>query len=185
MLKRAGKLADNFESEALPKCDGALAGTLERVRAHRASYASAGCPGSGDVSGIGHVRAAAVLIGLQKIRAHNVGVLFRGEDVVPGSEPILECFLARHVSRQRVRITCANGRLQNRPNRIGIGVRRSGTNLHSSLSQRRRYYVNLTQQWDNTRQNLPHMASFVRLLAWRTSSARLPRRSARSRKDSV
>src|SRR6266404_6868245 len=104
MLKRGRKPADNFESEALPKCDGApvrahhkielhgleatLAGSIERVRAHRASYASAGCPGSGDVSGIGHVRAAAVLIGLQKIRAHNVGVLFRGEDVVPGSEPI-------------------------------------------------------------------------------------------------
>jgi len=80
MLKCAGKPAYDFESEALPERDGtlvrayhkielhgleaAIAGSIEGVRTHRASYASAGCPRSGDVPAIGHVRAPALLVGL-------------------------------------------------------------------------------------------------------------------------
>jgi hypothetical protein len=84
------------------------------------------------------MRTTALLIGLQKVRAYNLGILFRDEDLMLGSKPILECVLARHISRQSVRLAGTNGRLQNRPNRIGIGVRGSGANLHTALSQGRR-----------------------------------------------
>ncbi len=48
---------------------------------------------------IGYVRAAALLIGLQKVCAHNLDVVFRDENLMPGSKPILERVLARHILR--------------------------------------------------------------------------------------
>ncbi len=159
-MKRTRKPANNFKSKPLPQCDGAfvrahhkielhgvesaLAGAIEGVRAHRPSYASTGCPGSGDVSAIGYMRAAALLIGLQEVRAYELGVLFRDENLVQGSKPILECVLAPHIPRQRVRLAGTNGRLENRPNRIGVDMRGSGADLHTALSQGAMYYVNLT-----------------------------------------
>lgn len=111
MLKRARKPADDFKSQTLPQCDGpfigadhkielhglesAFAGAIEGMRAHLASHAPAGCPGSGDVSAIGYVRAAALLIGLQKVCAHNLDVVFRDENLMPGSKPILERVITR------------------------------------------------------------------------------------------
>src|SRR5258708_23123062 len=151
MMERAGKPADNLESEAMPERDGAfvgahhkirlhrleaaLAGTIEGMRTHRARYTPAGGPGSSYVAAVGDVRTAPLLVRLQEIGAENAGVLFRDEDFVLGSEPIVEGFLARHVSGQCVGFAGTNGGLQNRPNGVTVGERRGGADLHSSRSQ--------------------------------------------------
>src|SRR6266849_10149973 len=154
MMERAGKTADDLEAETLPERRGALVGAhhkiklhggeaalaraIEGMRAHRTRHAAAGGSGSSYVAAVGYVRAATLLVGLQKIRANNVGVLFRDEDFVPGSKPVIEGFLARHLSRQRVCLAGADRRFQNRPNEIGVGRERSRPDLHSALSQRAR-----------------------------------------------
>src|ERR1700736_933232 len=87
MMERAGKTPDDFEAKALPECQRAFvrthdkiklhgleatfAGAIERMRAHRAGHASPGGPWSGYVAAVGYVRAAALLVRLQKIRAEN------------------------------------------------------------------------------------------------------------------
>ena len=137
MMKRAGKTPDNFEAEALPECQRAFVRThdkiklhgleatfaraIEGMRAHRARHTSPGGPGSGYVAAVGYVRAAALLVRLQKIRAENSGVIFRDEDFVPRSKPVVEGFAARHLSRQRVCLAGADRRFQNCPNEIGVG----------------------------------------------------------------
>src|SRR5260370_16387365 len=136
MMERAGKPADNFESEAAPQRNGAVisahhkiklhgleaafAGALQRMRAHGASHAPAGGPRSRDVATVGDVRAAALLVGLQEISAENLGICLCDEDFMLGSEPISERFLAAPLSRQAVGLPSANGGLQNRPNGIGV-----------------------------------------------------------------
>src|SRR5229473_3323059 len=151
MMERAGKTADDLEAETLPERRGALVGAhhkiklhggeaalaraIEGMRAHRTRHAAAGGSGSSYVAAVGYVRAAALLVGLQKIRANNVGVLFRDEDFVPGSKPVIEGFLTRHIARQGVRLAGANGGLQDRPDGVGVGGQRSRADLHRSLSQ--------------------------------------------------
>src|SRR5260370_27139956 len=103
MKERAEKAAVDLEAETLPERRGALvgahhkiklhggeaalAGAIERMRAHRTRHTAAGGSGSSYVAAVGYVRAAALLVGLQKIRANNLGVLFRDEDFVAGSRP--------------------------------------------------------------------------------------------------
>src|SRR5260221_1215877 len=103
-MKRPREPADNLESEATPQVyrryvgadhkidlhgpEAALAGSRKRVLAHRARHPASCRPRRGDITAIGHVRAAALLVGLQKIRANNLGVLFRDEDFVAGSKPV-------------------------------------------------------------------------------------------------
>src|SRR3981081_1862598 len=135
-MKRAGQLSDNFESEGLPQGDGplicahyeiklhcaeaSLAGAVERMRAHGASDAPACRPGSRDVTTIGYVRAAALLIGLKKIRAENLAIFLCDENFVLSREPVVQSVLARQILRQRVCLARANRWLQDRPNRIGV-----------------------------------------------------------------
>src|SRR6266404_8380889 len=115
MMERAGKAADNFEAEGLPERDrpfvgahhkiklhggeAAFAGAVERMRAHRTRHASAAGRGSSYVAAVGYVRAAALLVSLQEICAENPGVFFGDEDFVPGSKPVIEGFLTRHIAR--------------------------------------------------------------------------------------
>src|SRR5882762_2208184 len=110
MMERAGEPADNLEAKALPERHGALVRThdkiklhgleaafaraIERMRAHSARHASRRGPWSSYVATVGYVRAAALLVRLQKIRAENSGVIFRNEDFVPRSKPVVEGFLA-------------------------------------------------------------------------------------------
>jgi len=101
--------------------EAALARAIEGMRAHRTRHTAAGGSGSSYVAAVGYVRAAALLVGLQKIRANNLGVLFRDEDFVAGSKPVIKGILARHLSRQRVCLAGANGVLQNRPDGVGVG----------------------------------------------------------------
>src|SRR5260370_41513689 len=118
MMERAGKPADNFESEAAPQRNGgvisahhkiklhgleaAFAGALQRMRAHGASHAPAGGPRSRDVATVGDVRAAALLVGLQEISAENLGICWCDEDFVLGSEPKVARSLAERSSAQGV-----------------------------------------------------------------------------------
>src|ERR1700676_1080288 len=104
------------------------------MRAHGARHATAGGPWSRDVAAVGHVRAASLLIRLQEISAEKLGDLFRDKYFVARSEPIVEGIFARHVSGQGVGIAGANGGLQNRPNRIGVGMGGSGADLHEGQS---------------------------------------------------
>src|ERR1700682_101821 len=136
MMERAGKPADNFESEAVPKRDGAFIGThhkielhrfeaaltrsIERMCAHGASHAATGGPRSSDVAAVGYVRTSALLVRLQEIGAENLGVFFRDEDFVLRSKPVVERFLARHLSRQGVGFAGDNRGFEDRPNRIGV-----------------------------------------------------------------
>src|SRR5260370_8713971 len=115
MMKRAGKPADNLESEALPERDGALvgahhkiklhgleaalAGAFEGMRTHRARYAPASGPGSSYVAAICDVGAGALLVRLQEIGADNL-VILRDHDFVLGREPMVGAFLARQIPRQ-------------------------------------------------------------------------------------
>src|SRR5882762_6434314 len=159
MMERAGETADNFEAEGLPERDrpfvgahhkiklhggeAAFAGAIERMRAHRTRHASAAGRGSSYVATIGNVRAAALLVSLQEIRAEDVRVFFRDKDFVTGSKPIIEGILARHVSRERVCLAGSDRGLQDRPDGVRVGGQRCTADLHSSLSQRKRYFVNL------------------------------------------
>src|SRR5260370_6827548 len=131
MMERAGKSADDLEAETLPERRGALVGAhhkiklhsgeaalaraIEGMRAHRTRHTAAGGSGSSYVAAVGYVRAAALLVGLQKIRANNLGVLFRDEDFVAGSKPVIEGILPPHVSPGRVCLAGSEPGLQDTP----------------------------------------------------------------------
>src|SRR5712675_1330107 len=113
MPKGAGKTANNFKSEAAPQVnsrfvganhkielhgpEAALAGSIKRVRAHRAAYAAACRPRSGGITAVRYVGTAPLLIRLQKIGAKHVSVLNRGVDIVLRAKPIRKRLVARHI----------------------------------------------------------------------------------------
>src|SRR5882757_11178157 len=118
MPKGAGEPANNFKSEAAPQVnsrfvganheielhgpEATLAGSIERVCAHRATYAAACRPRSSGITAVGYVGTAALLVRLQKIGAKHVSVLNRGVDIVLRTKPIRKRLVARHIRRQGV-----------------------------------------------------------------------------------
>src|SRR5215469_352214 len=104
MLKSFGKAADDFEATLLPQLDGALVaadhkiklhgaeaalpGAIERVPAHRTSYAAAPSARRRHVAAIRHVRAASPLVGLQEVGADDFPVVFCDKDFVARRKPV-------------------------------------------------------------------------------------------------
>ncbi len=100
VLECAGKPADNLEAKASPEPHGALvradykielhraestlAGALQRVRAHGPRDAAARAARRCHVTAIRDVRSAALLVGLQEIRANDFTILFRDENLMIG-----------------------------------------------------------------------------------------------------
>jgi len=151
MLKCFGKTANNFKAKASPQPHRALVAAhhkielhgakpalpraLERMRAHGPSHAAACCPGSRHVATVGDVRAAAFLIGFEKVGADDFAVVLRDEDFVARRKPERQGALAIHVARLRVGFARADNWLQDRPDRIGVFFTRS-PNLHPNMLPR-------------------------------------------------
>lgn len=137
MEEGAGQAADNGEAEALPEVKGRLVGAdnkielhgakaagfrvFERVAAHGTGDAAADSPGRGHVAAVGHVRAGALLVGVEEVGAENFLVVFGDEDMVARSVPVSESLLASEVARQGVGFAGANGGFENFPDSIVIG----------------------------------------------------------------
>ena len=97
--KSLWEAADDFKLKSLPQEHGAvvrvdykielhrakpaLTRSAERMFTHRASHAATGAGHGGHVPTVRDVSTAAFLIGLQKIRADNIAVIFRNENLVP------------------------------------------------------------------------------------------------------
>src|SRR5437899_11157152 len=104
MPECGGEPADNLEPARLPQPDRsrvraddevelhgaestrACAG--ERVLAHRAAHAPAGRVRRGDVAAVRDVRAAALLVGAEIVRAGDLAAIERDKDLVLRSAPV-------------------------------------------------------------------------------------------------
>src|SRR5215469_9690515 len=118
MAEGVGQPPDSRKTATFPQLDGALVGCddevelhgaetarprcVERMHAHGECYAAAGCIGSGDVTAIGDVRAAAALIRLQIIGADNRAVVFGDEEFMLRRAPIGQRLVPAPVARQSI-----------------------------------------------------------------------------------
>src|SRR5579859_6523011 len=196
MLECAGQTADNRKSKALPQFDGtlvcahhkielhsgeaALACALQGIRAHGASHAASDGPGGGHVRAIGHMGSPGLLVRPQEVGSEHAGIFLSEKDFVPVCEPVIEGLLAGHFARSRRREWWAP--------EWPKGHRRHREAAQAGCAWLtfavRQDYVNLAQNPESLAVcRFP--ASFVKLQAWPTSSVKLPRRSARSRRDSA
>ena len=114
MVENLRKAADNREAETLPQSDRAFVAAddkielhgaetalpcaFERVRAHRASYATADRVRRGHVTAIRNVRTAPFLISLEEIRTDDIAVVFRDKDFVAWRTPVGEGAFPIHVA---------------------------------------------------------------------------------------
>jgi hypothetical protein len=114
-------------------------GSLQRMRTHRARNASTRRMFNGDITAIRHMRAAAPLIGLQKISPEYFTRFFENEYLMPVREPISQGIFARNVHGDRVCLARAKNRFDEVYNSLGIG-RQRGTNQ----TTRRRKFVEKT-----------------------------------------
>ena len=67
---------------------------LQRMRAHRPRQPAARCPPGGHIPAVGHVRPAALLIGVQEVSSRDLAVEFGDENLMTLAEPILERLFA-------------------------------------------------------------------------------------------
>jgi hypothetical protein len=101
-----------------------------RMFAHHARNSSSLCRCGRHVATIGHVRPAAPLIRLQKIRADNFSILFRDKHLMVGFHPIGQRFVFAHLPWERVGLSYPNHWLQDPPDRVRILEFRPSYNSH-------------------------------------------------------
>jgi len=77
------------------------------------------------------MRSPAFLVRLQKVSARDLAIFLRYENFVLGREPVGQGRVARHVAGQRVGLACADHRLENAPDTVGVGVGRSTDGCHA------------------------------------------------------
>src|SRR5215469_16370591 len=152
MFENPRKAPNDLKAETLPQPDRALvcadykiklhgaepalSCALDRMCAHRASYASAHRMRRCHVTAICNVRSAAPLVGFQKIGADNLAVIFCDKNFMSRRKPVDQCAFSIHVVGQRVGLASANNGLQNRPQSIGVLFHRSA-NRHTGILPRR------------------------------------------------
>src|SRR5260370_19432190 len=68
----------------------ALAGALQGMGAHRSGEAATGSLRGGHVTAVGHVIAAALLVGAEEVSGDYMAMVIRDIDFVAGGEPIEE-----------------------------------------------------------------------------------------------
>jgi len=75
--------------------------------------------------------AATKLIGAQIIGAKQPAILLGDKCLVIRPQPIRDCVLLGHVTGQRIGLACADHRLENAPDTIGVDVGRSTDGCHA------------------------------------------------------
>src|ERR1700730_1792228 len=87
---------------------------------HAPGYSSSGSGGRRDVTAIGDMRTAPLLIRTQKVSPHNLPVIVGHKNLVAIRKPIGERFFSVHIARKSVGLSGANDRFKNGPDDIRI-----------------------------------------------------------------
>src|SRR5579871_6887399 len=128
MRESAGQPPDDREAEALPElhralvaaddeielhgAKAALLGMRQRMCAHGARHTAAHCAWGDYIAAIGHMRATALLIGLEIIGADDQAVALGDENLMHRRMPVGQRRVARDVAWNGVGLAGAEGRFE-------------------------------------------------------------------------
>ena len=112
-------------SDCLPKSTAAcaeatLARYFQRMQTHRASYTAPHRLLRCHIAAIGHMRAAATLVGAKKIRAENRSIFLGHEYLMSRREPVSQRILTRNVRSDRISFSGRDHFVKNFPDRIVV-----------------------------------------------------------------
>src|SRR5262245_18012883 len=138
MAKRGWQTPNNFEAKPLPElnrpavrahheielhgAESAFLSAFKRVETHGSRNPPPFRRRRGDIAAIGHMRAAATLVGSQEIGTEDARIPLPHKRFVFGSEPKFERRFPAHIARQRVGFGASNHGLEDGPNGVFVSV---------------------------------------------------------------